>query len=158
MRKIIFYFFLFFIFLGGLSYGETIFEAPCENGGSITVDSSGFSYNQATGEYSIVFQINNCKEDEYTEISGTLTSSGLFHFTAETQAHVVINTSGNVTYRCHSCPDNGPITNSCSGHYEGTYDLNNETLDGNYSLHCNGSSNRYEIKLFSLLLGPSPSD
>lgn len=155
MRKTFVFLSLLILYIGisGISYGETIFEAPCEQGGSITVDSSGFSYDPMSGTYSIIFQANDCVDDMGIKFNGTISSSGTFQFINETTANVDVNTAMNVNVTVNGSAFN---VSNCSGRYEGTYDLSTERLSGGMNLNCSASGDMNNIDIVSLLLGPKP--
>lgn len=135
----------------GTASGETIFTAPCEHGGSISVDSSGFSYNPSTGDFSIIFQADNCGVDEFMSINGRTYISGTYRVLSETMAQIEANSEINV-----EITDSGKSRSvNCSGGLSGTYNFSDEVFDGNMNItNCSGSG-RVGVDLFDLLIkGP----
>lgn len=154
MRKAFVFILLLILPIGtyGTSYGETIFESPCDQGGSITVDSSGFSYNPMSGAYSIIFQANDCVDDMGIKFNGTISSSGTFQLINDTTADVVVNTTMNATGTVNGSTFN---LSNCNGRYEGVYDLSTESLNGSMNINCSASGNMNR-NIFELLTGPKP--
>lgn len=154
MRKAFVFVLLLILPIGisGISYGETIFEGTCAQGGSMIVDSSDFSYNPANGAFSIIFRFNDCIDDMGIKFDGTISSSGTFQSITETTANVVVNTVINAT---GTVEGNTINISDCRGRYEGIYDISTERLNGSMNLNCSVSGG-INIDLIKLLTGPKP--
>ncbi len=135
----------------GVASGETIFTAPCKHGGSISVDSSGFSYNPSTGAFSITFQADNCGVDELMSIHGRTAISGTYSVLSETMAQIEANSEINVMIT-----DSGKSRSvNCSGGLSGTYNFSDEVFDGDMNITVCSGSGRVEVDFLDLLIaGP----
>ena len=132
-----------------MAFGDEIFSIDCKQGGSITVDSSGFSYNESTGAFSIVFQVNNCIDEHGMSIDGTSTISGSFTLsetTAQLSANSTINASVSESGNSHNL--------NCNGSINGTYDFSTEVFDGNTGLNCSDSGSLKQDFIELLMIGP----
>lgn len=135
----------------GVASGETIFTAPCEQGGSISVDSSGFSYDPSTGAFSITFQVDNCGVDEFMSVNGRTAISGTYRILSETMAQIEANSEINA-----EVTDSGKSRSvNCAGRLSGTYNFSDEVFDGDMNItHCSGSG-RVGVHFLDLLVaGP----
>lgn len=149
MRLILFAFGILFL-INGMAFGDEIFSLDCKQGGSITVDSSGFSYDESTGDFSIVFQGNNCIDEHGLSINGTFTISGSFIPLSETTAQLSANSTINV-----SLSESGNSRNlNCNGSINGTYNFSTEVFDGNTGLDCSGSGSFKQSFIELLMIGP----
>lgn len=149
MRLILFAFGILFL-INGMAFGDEIFSLDCEQGGTITVDSSGFSYDESTGDFSIVFQLNNCIDEEGMSIDGTSTISGSFIPLSGTTAQL----SANSTIHVSLSESVNSRNLNCNGSINGTYDFSTEVFDGNTDLNCSGSGSFKKSFINLLMQGP----
>lgn len=133
--------------MSSIASGEVIFSMDCDNGGNITVDSNEFSYNESSGEFSILFHFNNCGL-----VNGTSSISGTFIPSNQTMASISANYSADITIT----EDGVSRSINCNGSMTGTYDFSTEafSVSGSSGVNCSTSGTVKENFIKLLFHGP----
>lgn len=135
----------------GNASGETLYLSNCEFGGSVTVDSSDFSYNPSRWDFSIIFRFNDCGVEGET-VNGSSTISGHYETFSETLAQIYVSSELNGTIT----EDGNSRTFTCNGTISGIYDFSTEVFDGNSNItNCSSSGKKIREGFVGLLMtGP----
>lgn len=138
--------------MSSIASGEVIFSMDCDNGGNITVDSNEFSYNESSGEFSILFHFNNCDLVNGDLVNGTSSISGTFIPSNQTMASISANYSADITIT----EDGVSRSINCNGSMTGTYDFSTEafSVSGSSGVNCSTSGTVKENFIELLFQGP----